>query len=67
MKITQNNYLLAPDKIEIKTEILSEYQREITDLYNTPVGNVKKLAPNVNKMIKKSMWFIIKNWNFTWG
>ena len=55
MKITQNNYLLAPDKIEIKTEILSEYQREITDLYNTPVGNVKKLAPNVNKMIKKSM------------
>ena len=51
MKITQNNYLLAPDKIEIKTEMLSEYQRKITDLYNTSVGNVKILAPLIKKIM----------------
>ena len=32
----------APDEIEIKIEILSEYQ------------------------LKKSMWSIMKNYNFTW-
>ena len=40
-----NDYLLAPDKIEIKREILSEYQLEIADLYNIPIGNIKKLVP----------------------
>ena len=37
-----NDYPLAPDKIEIKTEILSEYQLKIADLYNIPIDNVKK-------------------------
>ena len=37
-----NDYSLAPDKIEIKREILSECQLEITDLNNIPIGNVKK-------------------------
>ena len=41
-----NDYPLALDKIEIKREILSEYQLKIADLYNVPVGNVKKLVPN---------------------
>ena len=26
--------------------MLSEYQLKIADLYNIPIGNVKKLAPN---------------------
>ena len=42
-----NDYHLAPDKIEIKREILSEYQLKITDLYNIPFGNVKKLVPKL--------------------
>ena len=42
-----NNYLLAPDKIEIKREMLPEYQLKIADLYNIPIGNIKKLVPNV--------------------
>ena len=33
----QNDYSLAPDKIEIKRE-MSEYQLKIADLYNIPVG-----------------------------
>ena len=43
----QNDYFLAPDKIEIEIEMLSEYQPEIADLYNIPFGNVKKLVPNL--------------------
>ena len=41
-----NDYPLAPDKIEIKREMLSEYQLKIAGLYNVPIGNVKKLVPN---------------------
>ena len=42
----RNDYPLAPDKIEIKREMLSEYQLKIADLYNIPIANVKKLVPN---------------------
>ena len=41
-----NHYPLAPDKIEIKREMLSDYQLKIADHYNIPIGNVKKLVPN---------------------
>ena len=41
-----NDYLLAPDKIEIKREMLSYYQLKIADLYNIPIGNIKKLVNN---------------------
>ena len=41
-----NYYPLAPDKIEIKREMLSEYQLKIADLCNISIGNVKKLVPN---------------------
>ena len=41
-----NDYPLIPDKTEIKREMLSEYQLKIADLYNIPIGNVKKLVPN---------------------
>ena len=40
-----NNYPLAPDKVEIKREILSEYHLKIAYLYNIIIGNVKKV-PN---------------------
>ena len=58
-----NDYPLAPNKIEIEREMLSEYQLKIADLYDIPIGNVKKLVPNI--LIKKSMWFIMRNYNFT--
>ena len=48
-----NDYPLAPDKIETKREMLSDYQLKITDLYNILIGNVKKLVPNF--LIKKNM------------
>ena len=40
-----NDYPLAPDKIEIKTEMLSNFQLKTADLYNILIGNVKKLVP----------------------
>ena len=39
-----NNYPLAPDKIEIKREMLSDYQLKIADHYNIPIGKAKKLG-----------------------
>ena len=51
------------DKIKIKREMLSGYQLKIADLYNIPIGNVKKIVPNF--FDKKSMCFIIRTYNFT--
>ena len=42
----QNNYPLAPDKIEIEREMLSSYQLKIEDLYIIPTDTVKNLVPN---------------------
>ena len=42
----RNDYPLAPDKIEIKEKILPSYQFKVIDLYNIPIGNVKKGVPN---------------------
>ena len=41
-----SHYPLAPNKIEIIREALSDYQLKMTDHYNIPIGTVKKLAPN---------------------
>ena len=42
-----NGYPLDPDKMKIQREMLSEYQLKIADLYNIPIGNVKKVVPNI--------------------
>ena len=39
-----NDYPLAPNKIEIKREMLSGCQLKVADLYNIPIGNVKKIS-----------------------
>ena len=46
MEELHNDYPLAPGKIKIKKLILSDYQLKIADLYNIPIGSVKKLMPN---------------------
>ena len=40
------DYSLAPEKIEIKREMLSKYQLLNADFYNNFISNVKKLVPN---------------------
>ena len=44
---SHNDYYLASDKIEIKTEILSECQLKIAGLYNIPISNLENLVPNL--------------------
>ena len=41
-----SDYLLVPDEIEIKREMLSQYQLNIADLYNIRFNNVINLLPN---------------------
>ena len=55
-----NDYPLGSDKIEIKREMLSNYQLKIAGLYNISIDSVKKLF-----LIKKSMCFIMKTCNLT--
>ena len=38
----QNDYPLAPDKLEIKLEMFSNYQLKIADLCNIAIGKVSK-------------------------
>ena len=40
----RNDYPLAPDKIEIKWEILSDYQLKNADFYNISIGNITKIS-----------------------
>ena len=42
-----NDYTLAAYKIEIKREMLSEYQLKVANLYNIFIANIEKLVPNV--------------------
>ena len=46
LKELHDDYPLAPDKIEIKREMLSDYHLKIADLYKIPIGSVKKFVPN---------------------
>ena len=39
-----NDYPLAPDKLEIKRETLSNYQLKDDDFHNIPISNAKKLV-----------------------
>ena len=43
--------------------MLYEYELKIANLYNIPIGNVKKLVSSF--LVKKSMCLVTKNYNFT--
>ena len=60
-----NDYLLAPDEIEIKEEMLFKYQIWIADFHNIPFDNVKKLV--LNFFLMKSMCIIMKTCNLRLG
>ena len=44
-----NNYLLAPEKLEITYDMFSNYYKKIADKYSIKVGGVKNLVPSLNK------------------
>ena len=47
-----NDYLLAPEKLGVPSDMLSKYCKEIAEKYGIKVGDVKKLIPNLGNKTK---------------
>ena len=47
-----NDYPLAPEKLTVTNEILSNYYKSIADKYEIKVGDIKKLIPNLGNKNK---------------
>ena len=47
-----NDYPLAPEKLAVTNDILSNYCKSIADKYEIKVGDVKKLIPNLGNKTK---------------
>ena len=47
-----NDYLLAPEKLTVTNDILSNYCKNIADKYDIKVGDIKKLIPNSGNKTK---------------
>ena len=52
LHVLHNDYPLAPEKLAISYEMLSDYCNEIADKYEIKVGDVKKLIPNLGNKTK---------------
>ena len=46
------DYPLAPETLEISSDMLSKYCSDIANKYGIKVGGVNKLAPNLSDKIK---------------
>ena len=47
-----NDYPIAPEKLTVTNDILSNYCKSIADKYDIKVGDVKKLIPNLGNKTK---------------
>ena len=47
LHVLHNDYPLAPEKLAISYDMLSDYCKKIADEYEIKVGDVKKLIPNL--------------------
>ena len=54
----QNDFPMAPERINVNEEMLSPFQLEIKNKYNIKVGVTNKLIPNL--LPKRIMLFIIE-------
>ena len=43
-----NDYPLAPEKLAVSSDMLSNYCKKIADKYEIKIGDVKKLVPNLS-------------------
>ena len=48
LHVLHNDYPLAPEKLAIPYDMLSDYCKKIVDEYEIKVGDVKKLIPNLD-------------------
>ena len=58
LHVLHNDYLLAPEKLAIPYDMLSDYCKNIADEYGIRVGDVKNLIPILGD--KLIMYFIIE-------
>ena len=49
---SHNDYPLCPKKIEISSDMLSKFCKDIADWYGIKVGGVKKLIPSLSDKVK---------------
>ena len=62
-----NDYPLAPEKLAIPYDMLSDYVKKIAKEYEIKVGDVNKLIPNLGnktnyvKLQKSSVLLVFKN------
>ena len=49
---SHNDYPLAPEKLEISSNMLSKYCSDIANKYGIKVGGVTKLVPNLRDKVK---------------
>ena len=42
-----NDYLLAPEKLKVREDMLSDYCLDIAEKYSIKVGDISKLVPNL--------------------
>ena len=47
-----SDYPLCPEKIEVSSDMLSKYCKDIADWYGIEVGGVKNLIPNLGDKVK---------------
>ena len=53
LNVLHNDYPLAPEKLAIPYEILSDYRKKIADRYGIKVGDVMKWNPNLGHKTNK--------------
>ena len=59
LHVLHNDYPLAPEKLAIPYDMLSDYCKNFSDEYQIKVGDVKKLIPNLGK--KSSVVLVLRN------
>ena len=52
-----NDYPLAPEKVPVSSDMLSEYCKKIADEYGIKVGDVKQLIPNLSNKTKYVLYY----------
>ena len=62
LHLMHNDYPLAPEKLAIPYDMLSDYCKKIADEYEIKVGDVKKLIPSFRNKTN----YIVHHKNFQW-
>ena len=62
-----NDYTLAPEKLAVSSDMLSDYCERIGDKYEIKVGDVKKLIPNLGNKTNYAVHYRNLQLYLSWG